>query len=227
MNPILAEKARSFIPPEWPVIVKDGNPTRHFYEIKELDIQTKWAINCDEDCFIMDPAGVLRLIRLMEEGGYDTAGIQDGSSYIRHHNPVMHNPFFLVFNVAKVQAAPRLDLDISESEKFKHLVRFNHLPHRFDGFETYYGFFLDLLAAGLKPLYLANHAYEAFDPGPYGLGRPSILLGEDGGELAIHAWYSRLYHEPVVQERIRICEEYARARVNALSAPASFLSGQT
>ena len=232
MNPVLCAKARAFIPKEWPVIVKDGNPSVHFDEIKLLDIRTKWAINVDEDCFIMDPPAVLRLIETMEAGGYDSAGIQDGSSYIRHHNPVLFNPFFFVFNVAKVQAAPKLSLDIEETRKYAHLVRFHHLPHKYDGFEPYYSFMLDLLEAGLKPLFLASHAYEAFDPGEHGLGKPSILLGEDGKELAIHAWYSRLWHLPAVQDRIRQCEEYALANPHSLkpvkpaAAAPSFLSGE-
>lgn len=210
MNPVLCAMARSFIPPEWPVIVKDGNPLKHFDELKTLSIATKWAINVDEDCFIIDPAGVLRLISQMEAEGYHTAGIQDGASYMRQHNPVMFNPFFFVFDVEAVQAAPKRGSDIvPTSMSFDHLVRFRQLPHVYDYFEAYYPFFLDLLQAGLKPLFLNNHAYEAFDDSGNNLGKPTILLNEDGTQLAIHAWYSRLYHEPVVQERIRICVEYA------------------
>lgn len=213
MNPTLANLARAFIPSDWPVIVKDGNPYTHFDEIKKLDIATKWAINLDEDCFLINPNGVIRLIELMERNAYDTAGIQDGSSYIRHHNPVLFNPFFFVFNVAKLQAVPKLNADIpTESRKYAHLIRFNHLPHKFDGFEPYYPFFFDLLEAGLKPLFLANHALDSFSTEGHGYGKPSILLDEDGGELAIHAWYSRLFNsDPIVQRRIQVCIDYAVA----------------
>jgi len=214
MNPILCEKARAFIPADWPVITKDGNPLTHFDDLRKLNISTRWAINLDEDCFLMDPDGVLRLIQLMEEKDYQTAGIQDGSSYARQHNPVIFNPFFFIFNVAAVQAAPKRDGDIvSTSEAYRHLVRFTDAPYAFDNFEPYYRFFLDLLQAGCKPLFLANHAYEAFDERGYNLCKPSIVRGEDGGELAIHAWYSRLYHEPVVQDRIAVCENYANAHL--------------
>lgn len=213
MNEVLCSQARSFLPSEWPVIVKDGNPTKHFYEIKTLDIATKWAINLDEDCFIINPDRVLSLIATMEREGFDTAGIQDGSSYIRHHNPVMFNPFFFVFDVAKVQAAPKLEVDVpTESKRFSHLIRYSNLPYKYDGFETYYPFFFDLLHAGLRPLFLRSHAYDAFPNDGSGLGKPSILLGEDDKELAIHAWYSRLYEHPIVQQRIQICDDYARTR---------------
>jgi hypothetical protein len=213
MNEVLAAKAKSFLPDTWPVIVKDGNPLKHFEELKALPITTKWAINLDEDCFVIDPPAVLRLIAAMEAGGYHTAGIQDGSSYQRAHNPVLFNPFFFVFDVAALQSTPQRGGDIVQiSQSYSHLVRFNNLPFVYDEFEAYYPFFVDLLQQGLKPLFLANHAYEAFNDGGYNLGKPSIVLGEDGAELAIHAWYSRLYHSPVVQERIAVCEAYAKER---------------
>lgn len=212
MNPVMSEKARAFIPQGWPVIVKDGNPLRHFDELRALPIQTKWALNLDEDCFLIDPEGVLRLIDTMASGGYDTSGIQDGSSYMRQHNPVIFNPFFFIFDVAKLQASQKCVVNVAtESQRFSHYVTFTDLPYQYDEFEPYYPFFMDLLLSGLKPLFLANHAYDAYDPCGTNLGKPSIVIGPDGKELAIHSWYSRLYHEPFVQERIRICEVYARA----------------
>ena len=213
MNQVLCEKARAFIPADWPVIVKDGHPGRHFDELRALNIATKWAINLDEDCFLIDPSGVLRLIATMERAGFHTAGIQDGSSNLRFHNPVMFNPFFFVFDVAAVQAAPRSSVDVAqESQRCAQLQRYSHLPFAYDNFEVYYPFFMDLLTAGLKPLFLSNHAYEDYDPGGYDIGKPTIVLGEDGEELVIHAWWSRLYHEPVIRERISACEEYALRR---------------
>ncbi|TFW30393.1 hypothetical protein [Duganella callida] len=213
MNPELCAFARAFIPPEWPVIVKDGNPERHFDELKTLDIQTKWAVNVDEDCFVINPQAIVELIAHMEASGYDTAAIQDGASNLRAHNPVMFNPFFFVFNVAKVQAVPKVTTDIptmvATSRQFAPLQRYFDLPFEFDGFEPYYPFFTDLLLAGLRPLFLNNHAWEAFDPAPTGLGKPSIVLDERGNELCIHAWYSRLYHEPVVRARLDACIRYA------------------
>jgi len=213
MNHTLANLARMFIPGDWPVIVKDGNPYTHFDEIRKIDIGTKWAINVDEDCFLINPNGVIKLIRFMENNGYDTAGIQDGSSYIRHHNPVLFNPFFFVFNVEKLQSAPKITADIpTESEKYAHLIKFKHLPHKFDGFEPYYPFFFDLLKAGLNPLFLANHALDSFSTEGHGYGKPSILLDEEGGELAIHAWYSRFFNDnPIIQKRIQSCIDYAVA----------------
>jgi len=216
INPILCLKVRSFLPGEWPVIVKDGNPQKHFYELKTLDIKTKWAVNLDEDCFLMNPDGLLKLIEFMEQGGYQTAGIQDGSSNLRAHNPVMFNPFLFVFDVAAVQSAPTVAVDIpEESKKFEHFVRYNHLPYQFDNFECYYAFFMDLLAAGLKPLFLNNRAYEEYDPGPYDIGHPTIVVGEDGEELAIHSWWSRLYFQnTAIMQRVHLCEDYARSVSN-------------
>lgn len=213
MNPELCAFARAFIPPDWPVIVKDGNPERHFDELKTLDIQTKWAVNVDEDCFVINPQAVLELIAHMEASGFDTAAIQDGASYLRYHHPVMFNPFFFVFNVEKVQAAPKVTTDIpsmlDSSRQFAHLQRYSDLPCEFDGFEPYYPFFTDLLLAGLRPLFLANHAWDAFDPGLTNLGKPSIVLDERGNELCIHSWYSRLYSDPSLRGRFDACIRYA------------------
>ena len=212
----LCKKARSFFPEEWPVIVKNGHPLIHFNQLRTLDIKTKWAINLDEDCFIINAPGVLKLIDFMEQNGYQTAGIQDGSSNLRVHNPVIFNPFFFVFDVAALQSAPTTSVAIlEESPKYEHFVRYTHLPYKYDNCEPYYPFFMDMLVAGLKPLFLRNHALEAYDPGPYDIGKPSIVLDEDGNELAVHAWWSRLYHEPIIQERIRVCEEYAITASNA------------
>lgn len=218
MNPTLCELARSFIPPEWPVIVKDGNPHKHFAELRALDIKTKWAINVDEDCFLADPGAIQRLIATMEAQGYDMAAVQDGASNLRTHNPVIFNPYFFIFDVAKVQATPaRPDLDaVAESHKFSHLVRFHELPHSYDGFEPYYPFFIELLTAGLRPLYLNNDALLSLPLSEYDLGRPSVVHGEDGAELAVHSWYSRLWDKPIVKERIRFCTEHAMANPNCI-----------
>ena len=113
MNSILCEKAKSFIPSSWPVIVKDGNPLTHFDELRTLKIDTEWAINLDEDCFIIDPDGILRLIEMMKSDGMHTAGIQDGASYMRGHNPVMFNPFFFLFEVSKIQSAKKFHAEVT------------------------------------------------------------------------------------------------------------------
>ncbi len=221
MNPILCEKALSFIPPEWPRIVKDGNPTRHFEELKGLDIKTRWAINVDEDCFLINPRLVVELLQRMEREGYDTAAIQDGASHMRYHNPVLFNPFFFAFDVKKLQAVKKQCVDpVAESRQYEHLVKYRDLPYKFDGFEPYYPFFVDLLHAGMRPLYLPSRPFHEFPQDGTNIEKPSILLDPDGRELAVHAWYSRLYHEPVVQNRIRICEEYAAANPHSMrSAP--------
>lgn len=214
MNEVLCKKAVSFIPKDWPIIIKNGDPRTHFYELKSLDIKTKWAVNVDEDCFVIDPVGILRLIDQMERDGYDAAGIQDGSSPMRSHNPVVFNPFFWVFNVAKVQAAPSLSLDVVvESQKFSHLVRYKHLPYEYDNFEPYYSFFIDLLHAGFRPLFLSSIPFDGYQHDEYNMGKPSVLLGEDGKELAIHSWYARGYSSmPIVQDRIKVCEDYANSK---------------
>lgn len=211
MNPVLCQLSASFIPPGWPVIVKDGNPLKHFAELKTLDIQTRWAINVDEDCFLINPQAILDLIARMEREGYDTAAVQDGATHMRFHNPVLFNPYFFIFDVAKVQAAPSTpDLDpAAESRKFAHLVRYAELPYDYDGFESYYPFFVDLLRAGLRPLFLNDVCYDAFRPRDFDLGKPSIVVGDDGRQLAIHSWWSRMWHLPVLRDRIRICTEYA------------------
>ena len=212
MNDELYRRALAFVPAAWPHIVKDGNPTRHFDELRALPIQTKWAINVDEDCFLINPGAILELIGRMEREGFDTAGIQDGSSHLRNHNPTIFNPFFFVFDVQKVRNSSKTCIDpAKESQHYAELVRFHHLPYQYDNFEPYYPFFVDLLHSGLKPLYLANREFKEFPDDGTQLGKPSIVLDDAGRELAIHSWYSRLYHEPVVKGRIQRCIDHAAA----------------
>ncbi|WP_458233041.1 glycosyltransferase family 2 protein [Roseateles sp. P5_E8] len=210
MNEELYRRALEFIPASWPHIVKDGNPTRHFDELRGLDIKTRWALNIDEDAFLIDPAAVLELIRRMEREGYDTAGIQDGSSHLRQHNPTIFNPFFFVFNVEKLQASTKSCVDpAAESQRYAHLVRFNNGPAQFDNFEPYYPFFVDLLHCGLRPLYLPNREFSEFPADGTNLGKPSVVMDDAGRELCVHSWYSRLYHEPIVRQRIQHCVDHA------------------
>ncbi|RZJ11107.1 MAG: glycosyltransferase, partial [Rubrivivax sp.] len=112
--------------------------------------------------------------------------------------------------VEKLQASTKSCVDpATESQRYAHLVKFHGGTAQFDNFEPYYAFFVDLLHCGLRPLYLPNREFSEFPDDGTNLGKPSVVMDDEGRELCVHSWYSRLYHEPIVRQRIQRCVDHA------------------
>lgn len=174
-----------------------------------------WIINIDEDCFVFDNARIDRLLRYMDENGYDYCGVPDGGACIhRFHNPLVTNPFFNIFNVARIRPrfraadfqaingsrhAPEL-----EAHTPRHLLKEGH-NFAFDNFECYYGVFFWLLHNGFKPLYLPSIELED--------GLTTEVRDIDDIPFLYHTWFARQYAtDDAHRQRIDHAYEMAMAQ---------------
>jgi glycosyltransferase involved in cell wall biosynthesis len=189
--------------------------TEYFRELLQLDAD--WVVNIDEDAFLIDPAGVLDLIRRMEAQGYAACGLPDGGVVpIRRHNPVACNACFTVFDLRRLRG---LLVDWKQTLEVRYNPRYaEDLPafarrgrYCFDHFEPYYGLFFALRESGERILYLDGQEWED--------GTSTVLLGATGQPLLIHAWYARLWQASMdTRARYRRVMDYASNQQEAMQA---------
>lgn len=84
------------------VRLTDQSADGYFYTMLD-DTTCDIAINVDEDCFILDPQAVLRLVNFVVANGYANAGCSDGGKEMRSGNPLVTNPFFNIFNLRQIR----------------------------------------------------------------------------------------------------------------------------
>jgi hypothetical protein len=212
MNDELYNQSKSMFDVDWEFVsFKDKTAEGYLYEILTLK-DVDWVINLDEDCFVFNKESILELFRYMIENKYVYCGVADGG-VINHrfHNPLVVNPFFNIFHVAKI----RQEFDIEKISKVRHEIKYEqftpiHLikkDHKFeyDNFEPFYPLFLWMIEK-FKCLFLDANSYED--------NISTILKDHLGNEFLIHTWYARMYHHGFQDhiERINKAIEYAKNR---------------
>lgn len=227
MSDELYEMMLSLCPDDWKFI-RILNSSAHGYldYIFNTKFETKWVLNLDEDCFLINEKSVEKLIDFMETGGYDYCGVQDGGSIpVRIHNPLVSNPFFNLFNVEKIYS---LNKDYYEkkydtadiSRKYSSFIRFTHSNYKFDMYEPFYNHFFWLLENGLMPYFMdagefSREKYFVIAPilriVPY-YNSPTMIYDHVGNEIALHTWHSRFINYPNIRRRIMNCYSYARRK---------------
>jgi hypothetical protein len=186
------------------VRVKHTGSQGYLYGILEYDID--YAINIDEDAFVVDPDKLIALLKYCISNGYVNCGFPDGGVLrMRTYNPLVTNPFFNIFDVKAIKEK----LNYSEIENFdfkqydyeakapSHLYKFN--MYQFDLREPYYRFFL-WLNLNFKVLYL--------DAEDHSDGITTLLKDMNGAVFLAHTWYARNYAKDVVQTK-RINQIYS------------------
>jgi hypothetical protein len=169
------------------------NATDYLHLLFEFPVD--WIINYDEDCFIFDNSRLENLFEYMKNNDYDFCGIPDGGVCVhRFHNPLVPNPFFNIFNVAKIRPKFRAAESVyinqcrhsSELEKYAplHLLKEDH-KWAYDNFECFYGVFFWLLKNEFKPLYLSSTEIED--------GLTSELRDHEDVPFLFHTWFARSY----------------------------------
>lgn len=227
MNDELYEMMLSLCPDNWKFIrIKNSSAHAYLDYLFNTKFETKWVLNLDEDCFLINSESVVSLIKYMEENGFDYCGVQDGGSIpVRIHNPLVSNPFFNLFNVEKIFPLKKdyyeTKYDIEEiSRKYSSLIRFKHVKYQFDMYEPFYVHFFWLLENGLKPYFLEageynKEKYFVISPilriVPY-YNSPTMIYGHDGYEIALHTWHSRFINYPNIRRSIMNCYGYARRK---------------
>ncbi len=227
MSNELYEMMLSLCPRDWNFI-RVLNSSAHGYldYIFSTRFETKWILNLDEDCFIIDLEEIVNMVAYMEANNYDYCGVQDGGSIpVRIHNPLVSNPFFNLFNVEKIFELKKdyyeTDYNVDDiRDKYSSLIRFKHSAFKYDLYEPFYKHFFWLLENGLKPYFLdagefSKEKYYVIAPLlriiPY-FNSPTMIFGHNGSEMALHTWHSRFINYPNIKKHIMNCYAYARKK---------------
>jgi len=160
----------------------------YLYEILKYDID--FAINIDEDAFVIDNSALLDLLRYVIKNDYVNCGVRDGGALsIRNGNPIVTNPFFNILNVKKIRQSFTIDI---VKEYVKNKVDYSHyiptnLMFEFnvtDDYEPFYPFFI-WLNTSYKTLYL--DARQDND------GYTTVVYNHNNKIVLYHSWYSRMF----------------------------------
>ncbi len=202
------------------VRLTDQSADGYFYTILD-DTACDIAINVDEDCFLLDPQAVLRLVDYVVANGYASAGCPDGGEELpRSGNPIVTNPFFNIFDLRQI----RTKFSREAVRRFRYTDRKAEMIAAFDAsslgghytfdrpavIEPYYAFFL-WLADNFTTLYLTPRRHTD--------GIATILYDPAGNALCAHAWFARFYAIPSMV--VRLFQPNAgkqKARIDALIA---------
>lgn len=210
------------------VRLTDQSADGYFYTML-ADTGCDIAVNVDEDCFILDPQAVLRLVDYVVANGYANAGCPDGGEGVpRSGNPIVTNPFFNVFDLRRI----RTKFSREAVRRFRYTDHQAEMTAAFDAgslrgeytfgrpavIEPYYAFFL-WLAGNFSTLYLKPHRHTD--------GISTILCDSAGHALCAHAWFARFYSVPSVV--VRLFQPDAgrqKARIDALIAFSAAARGE-
>lgn len=194
----LYKLASSFWPAEIPrhrvTGMNDWKDAVHYlHHIQNIDADL--VINCDEDCFVFDWAPVTDLMQVMGLYLFGYAGMPDtqGNCHHRNNSPMVHNPFFNIFNPAQVQAC------LLSTPGYANKVLLNTNPPGCNHPEPFNNFF-----AALDPH--VNHLEFSGRDHADGI---STELCYSETPFALHSWYSREFEGT---HRQRILNLYHEAR---------------
>ena len=162
----------------------------YFFRMLE-DTSCDWAINVDEDAFVVNADAILGLLDYMKQNGYVNAGMSDGI-LVRPCNPAITNPFFNILNLSAI----REKFDMEEIKGFDYLRHRDHilakLPQKLRQMgedrlsmtqeEPFYNFFF-WLAYHFPTLYLDAEMH------PDGIS--AVLKNHQGEPMLYHSWFSR------------------------------------
>lgn len=224
MNDELYNMMLSLCPNEWKFIrILDSSAHGYLDYIFSTQFETKWVLNLDEDCFLIDYKNIASLIEFMEENNYDYCGVQDGGSIsVRIHNPLVSNPFFNLFNVEKINKLEKNYFDTQYAmddliKKYSSFVRFTDKKYEYDLYEKFYYQFFWLLENGMRPYFLeakefSQERYFVYTPLfriiPYH-NNPTMICSHTGEEMALHTWHSRYINHRNIRKHIVNCYNYA------------------
>lgn len=185
------------------------------------DVETDYVVLIDEDCFVCSGHSLKSLISILDERrDLAAAGVPDGGTYYRNHNPAALNLFFVVFRTAALKAALQParqgDTDVFRPEYAlavnDGLPDLDHDRINVGDGEPYYWVFWRLLQRGWKFLYLQDRV----DNRDWA-SRVSVP-GSD--IICVHLWYLRLWfsdecmpgHDCANRERYQAIERKIRQR---------------
>lgn len=218
-NTELYSKMVEFLPKEldlYPIagMNNDEDAVNYLYALFDNAVADgiDFAVNIDEDCFMLEFKAVYSIIETMQAGNYSHAGMPDGGAHPgRTRSWAVLNPFFNVFNVKELAKIGKPEV----LNKFKDIA--NHkapdlskLPYKIDHdaemIEPFDGLFYWLHEFG-KPYYLYTKIWD---------DDLTTELFHNEEPFCVHTWYSRYYgKDNNVTNRINLIYEDCRNRVLA------------
>lgn len=174
----------------------------YFFRMLE-DTDCDWAINIDEDAFVVDADAIMELLDFMKRNGYVNAGMSDGV-LVRPCNPAITNPFFNILNLAAI----REEFNVEDISAFNyqehrddiiaklpsHLRQLSEDRYAMDQEEPFYNFFF-WMALHFPTLYLDAETYTD--------EISTVLKNHEGKPMVYHSWFSREWrHDPRHTQRI-------------------------
>ncbi|MPL81841.1 hypothetical protein SDC9_27772 [bioreactor metagenome] len=183
--------------------------TAHGYLYKILKYNIDYAINIDEDAFVVDNNALLELLKYCIEEKIVNCGMRDGGvSPVRYGNPIVTNPFFNILDVRQI----RKKFSKREVGEYRYkiidydkLLKNVTLPFKYENtpyYESFYPFFL-WLNVNSKVYYLnATEHDDKFS---------TILYNQLGEKMLYHSWYSREFeknefHTQRIMDLYCLCE---------------------
>lgn len=169
----------------------------------------KYFIHIDEDCFIVNPAGIYEMIEKMEKERAVVCGVPDGGNEWRRNNPIAINSFLMV---GKIEEINKVDFELDTLElkwedekkewvnnKSAYLQNKSNTPDTyrtttafsFNNFEPYYYFFSRLQ----QQEYAFSYIYPAFDKKLKSTNPRIHAASED---IAIHMWLTRKWNSDIL-----------------------------
>lgn len=168
--------------------LKNTTADGYIYEILKRNID--FAINIDEDAFILDNKKLLSLLEYCITNNIINCGFPDGGVLpIRSHNPIVTNPFFNIINVREIRKKftyQRINQFSLDDYDYTNIVPQKLLKSEYvyDFYEPYYPVLL-WINLNFKTLYLDGETHSD--------GISTILKDMNGEPFLYHSWYSRFY----------------------------------
>ena len=162
----------------------------YFYRMLS-DTTCDWAINIDEDAFVVDASAILELLEYMKREGFVNCGMPDGVQ-VRPCNPIVTNPFFNILNLSAIREQFNLDeiktfnyQEHSDELRAKLPPRLRQMDgdrFQMDKEEPFYNFFF-WMAFHFPTLYLEAETHSD--------GISTVLKNHEGNPMLYHSWFSR------------------------------------
>lgn len=181
----------------------------YFYRMLE-EKDCDWAINIDEDAFVINDKAILSLLDYARKNGIVNCGVSDCLP-VRYYNPAVTNPYFNILNLDAIRAS----FNIEEIEGFDYSAHKDEILSKVPSYllnhpnaqpdncneEPYYNFFL-WTALNFPTLYLDVELQPD--------GITTLLKNHQGVPMLYHTWFSRCWRSDAEHTQ-RITNAYEEA----------------
>lgn len=174
-----------------------GWPETWFSWLSQLPvIKTDYIILLDEDCFVISPHEVKKVIQKMRDTNSVLAGVPDAGFALRNFNSIAINPFFLVVDRKQLLKAIQYNPSwryFPFREKYADGISNPILTE--PNYEIFYSLFWAVLEHKGKILYLTPKDDYKYADNERQNPATTVHESPESPAMAIHMWYSRTCEE--------------------------------